>query len=101
MNLELQKKLLNQWEEQNILTKKEASRLNFHLSELSDRVKNINVFLNEKILFRLESYDPIKLADELINFEIELGVAIDYFKDARKFLNKVTDRLYKKYSEES
>lgn len=101
MDLELQKKLLKQWEEKNILTKKEASRLNFYLSELPDRVKNINIFLDEKTFIGLESYDPMKLADELIDFEIELGVAVDYFKDARKFFNKVTDRLYKKYSEKS
>lgn len=101
MDLELQKKLIEQWGEKNILTKKEISRLKFYLSELPDRVKNINNFLNEKTLIGLESYDPIKLAEVLIDFDVELGVSVDYFKDARKFFNKVSDRLYKKYSEES
>lgn len=101
MDLELQKKLIEQWEEKNILTKKEASRLKFHLSELPDRVKNINKFLNEKTLLGLESYDPIKLSEVLIDFDVELGVSVEYFKDARKLFNKVTDRLHKKYSKEA
>ncbi|MFZ1288491.1 MAG: hypothetical protein WAR79_00250 [Melioribacteraceae bacterium] len=101
MDLELQKKIIEQWEEKNILTKDESSKLKFYLSELPDRVKNINNFLNEKTLFGLESQNPIKLADVLVDFSIELGVSVDYFKDARKLFNKVADRLNKKYAEES
>ena len=100
MNLELQKKILDQWCEKGTLKKKEASKLKFHLSELSDRVNNIDNFLNKKILYGLESYDPIKLAEVLIDFEIELGVAIDYFRDAKKIFTKISDRLYEKYSQE-
>ena len=101
MDLELQKKLIEQWQEKNILTKKEVSRLNFYLSELTNRVNNINNYLNEKTLFGLESNDPIELANILIDFDIELGVSVDYFKDAKKQFNKITNRLYKKYSEET
>ncbi|GEM_PF-3000457 len=101
MNVEKLKKLKEEWEKKGILTTKEINRLYFFLFEITESCEKISNRINKDIKNASKSSDSLNLANELIDFDIELGIAIDYFKDARKFLNKVTDRLYKKYSEES
>ena len=101
MDVEKLKKLKEEWEKKGILTTKEINRLYFFLFEITESCEKISKRIDKDIKNASKSPDSLKLADELIDVEIDLGVAIDYFKDARKFLNKVTDRLYNKYSEES
>jgi len=100
MDFEELKKIKDDLEKKDILTPKEISRLYFFLFEIMDTCEKIEERIDKDLKNALKKDDPLILANELIDFEIELGVAIDYFRDAKKIFTKISDRLYEKYSQE-